>query len=156
MIGEAIADAVDKYITQDYVAATVAEWAKANFDVTLEPDDLHGKQRDRRPGGLHQGPGPRRSRDQHHRHARRIHGRRSRDTSTWDAKGLSSWAMSRFHVNLSQNQIRKMSTDELETSCAIAAIEQIDQRDCAGLMKYLEPHYAEQELANWATRKIRH
>src|SRR5439155_10078135 len=33
MIGDAIRDAVDKYITQDYIAANVAEWARVNFNV---------------------------------------------------------------------------------------------------------------------------
>ncbi|MEO6434345.1 MAG: preprotein translocase subunit SecA, partial [Tepidisphaeraceae bacterium] len=42
MIGDAINDAVDKYITQDFVAANVAEWARVNFDVTLDPGDFKG------------------------------------------------------------------------------------------------------------------
>src|SRR5205823_8296023 len=33
MVSEAIRDAVGKYITQDFVAANVAEWARENFDV---------------------------------------------------------------------------------------------------------------------------
>src|SRR4029450_4045031 len=33
MISEAIQDAVDKFITQDFVAANVAEWARINFDI---------------------------------------------------------------------------------------------------------------------------
>ena len=35
-----------------------------------------------------------------------------------------------------------------------AALEQIDKRDCAGLMKYLEPNYALQELGDWAKEKF--
>src|SRR5918993_5773583 len=42
MIGDAITDAVDKYITQDYVAANVAEWSRVNFGVTIEADELKG------------------------------------------------------------------------------------------------------------------
>src|SRR6185437_5978012 len=42
MIGESIEDAVEKYITKDYVAATVAEWAKVNFEITVDPHDLKG------------------------------------------------------------------------------------------------------------------
>src|SRR5207302_156118 len=40
MIGESIRDAVDKYIQQDYIAAVVADWAKTNFEVQIEPYDL--------------------------------------------------------------------------------------------------------------------
>ncbi len=35
-----------------------------------------------------------------------------------------------------------------------AAVEQIDKRDCSGVMKYLDKNYAEQELANWAREKF--
>jgi preprotein translocase subunit SecA len=74
--------------------------------------------------------------------------------SGWDARGLSSWAMSRFHVSLSQGQIRKMDPVELEEKLRQAAIEQIDKRDCSPLLKYLEPLYAEGELARWAREKF--
>ncbi len=155
MIGEAITDAVDKYITQDYVAATIAEWSKVNFDTTLEAEDFHGKRKiDELESFI---------KDQSRAEAEtnitatlgEFMGEDSTDDSSqWDTKGLQSWAMSRFHVNLSQNQIRQMSSDEVESKLRIAAVEQIDKRDCAGLMKYLDKNYAEQELANWAREKF--
>ncbi len=43
---------------------------------------------------------------------------------------------------------------QIEQTLRSAAIEQIDQRNCDGLMKYLDPNYAEQELANWARQKF--
>src|SRR5438094_3775120 len=42
ILGEAINDAVEKYITQDYVAANIAEWARITFEVTLDPEDFKG------------------------------------------------------------------------------------------------------------------
>src|SRR5205814_3913729 len=39
MIGQAIEDAVEKYVTQDFIAATIAEWAKMNFDVIIDSYD---------------------------------------------------------------------------------------------------------------------
>src|SRR5687767_2597525 len=42
MIGESIEDAVEKYIVEDYVAATIAEWARQNFAVNIEPHDIRG------------------------------------------------------------------------------------------------------------------
>jgi hypothetical protein len=56
--------------------------------------------------------------------------------------------MSRFQVQLSQNQIKQMDYHELETKLRDSAIEQIEKRDCAGIMKYLEPLYAERR---WRT-----
>ena len=63
------------------------------------------------------------------------------DTEGWDTKGLSSWAMSRFGVNLSQAQIRKMDAHELEEKLREAAAEQIQKRDVDGVVKFLEPPY---------------
>jgi preprotein translocase subunit SecA len=154
MIGEAIADAVDKYITQDYVAATISEWSKINFDTTLEAEDFHGKRNINELEAF--------IKDQSRAEAEtnitatlgEFMGEDISDSGQWDTKGLQSWAMSRFHVNLSQNQIRQMTSAEVEDKLRIAAIEQIDKRDCAGLMKYLDKNYAEQELANWAREKF--
>src|SRR5581483_10461903 len=59
-----------------------------------------------------------------------------------------------FHVNLSQNQIRRSTPEEIDTQLRNAAMEQIDKRDAGGLEKYLVPLYAENELANWAREKF--
>jgi preprotein translocase subunit SecA len=159
MIGESISDAVDKYITKDYVAATIAEWARVNFEVNIDPSDLHGKRTveelesyikyEARAEaetnitatlGEFMGEGDEEESDN--------------TTKNWDTKGLQSWAMSRFHVNLSQSQIRQMTPDEVEQKLRHAAIEQIDHRNCDGLMKYLQVNFAEQELVNWAKEKF--
>jgi preprotein translocase subunit SecA len=42
----------------------------------------------------------------------------------------------------------------VEEHLTIAALEQIEQRDCAGLMKYLEPNFALKELSTWAATKF--
>ncbi len=154
MIGQAIFDAVEKYITEDYAAATIAEWAKVNFDTTLEAEDFHGKRNiDELEAFI---------KDQSRAEAEtnitatlgEFMGEDQSDPKQWDTKGLQSWAMSRFHVNLSQNQIRQMSAYEVEEKLRTAAIEQINNRSCSGLMKYLDVNYAEQELANWAREKF--
>jgi preprotein translocase subunit SecA len=81
-------------------------------------------------------------------------GEDSDDPGNWDAKSLSAWMMSRFQVNLSQAQIRRTSADELESRLRQAAVDQIDQRDCSGLQKYLEPLFTETQLAAWAKDKF--
>jgi preprotein translocase subunit SecA len=154
MIGEAIADAVDKYITQDFLAATVAEWARVNFDVTIEPFDLQGKHNIEELESYIKYQARAEAETNITATLGEFRGEDEEDTKTWDTKGLQSWAMSRFHVNLSQNQIRQMSADDVENALRLAAIEQINHQSCDGLMKYLDPNYAEQELANWAREKF--
>jgi preprotein translocase subunit SecA len=154
MIGDAIADAVEKYITRDYVAATISEWARSNFDVLLEPDDLRGM---------------RDINDLEHYIKDKARaeaettitatlgeylGEEAENASGWDTKGLQSWAMSKFKVNLTQSQIRQMTARQVEDKLRIAAVEQVDKGDCAGLMKFLEPFFAQQELCSWARDKF--
>jgi preprotein translocase subunit SecA len=162
MINDAIKDAVDKYITKDYVSSVVSEWAKVNFEVQLEAYDLRGmvqideleqyiKEQSKNEAlttitaTLDEFMGEEEGDEDEN-------GKASRQG--WDVKGLSSWAMSRFRVNLPQTQIKRMSKDEVEDRLREAALEQIEKRDCAGLVKYLEPLYAEGELANWARDKF--
>jgi preprotein translocase subunit SecA len=154
MIGDAITDAVDKYITKDYVAASIAEWARANFDVAIEVEDLRGNR--------HLAELESYIRDKAHAEAAtgipvmlgEYTGEESTDASGWDTKGLQSAIMSQYGVQLSQAQIRKMSLRELEDTVRDAVIELIDKKDVSGLTKYLEPKYAETELANWARTKF--
>ncbi|MEO6434991.1 MAG: SEC-C metal-binding domain-containing protein, partial [Tepidisphaeraceae bacterium] len=154
MIGDAINDAVDKYITLDFVAANVAEWARVNFDVTLDPGDFKGyrKYEDIEPFIKDQAKAE--ASTTINATLAEFTGEIEDDRTAWDTKGLQSWAMSRFQVNLSQAQIRSMDYHELEDKLRISAEEQIDKRDCAGITRYLEELYAETELANWAREKF--
>src|SRR5690606_28164429 len=42
MIGVAIEDAVDRYVTNDYRSTVLAEWARNTFDIHIEPEDFAG------------------------------------------------------------------------------------------------------------------
>ncbi len=154
MIGDAITDAVDKYVTRDYSAANISEWARTNFEVNIDASELGGR---RDADDLESY-----IKDQARAEAEtnitatlgEFMGEDTEDSADWDTKGLSSWAMSRFHVNLPQNQIRKMNAYEVEERLRVAAVEQIEKRDCAGVLKYLEPLYAERALSDWAREKF--
>jgi len=154
MIGDSIADAVDKYITQDYVAANISEWARTNFEVSMSAEDFRGMREINELEHFIKDQARAEAETTIGTTLNEYLGEDASDPSNWDAKGLSSWAMSRFRVNLSQNQIRKMAVEELEQTLRDAALEQIDKRDCSGLLRYLEPLYAERELAAWAKEKF--
>ncbi len=154
MIGDAIRDAVDKYITQDFVAATASEWARTNFEVNLDPEDLHGRRdlhelehyiKDQARNQVENDLGST---------LEEYLGEDPDDKSTWDSSGLSSWAMSRFHVSLPVNQIKKMDADEVREKLRESAMAQIEKQDVEGLAKYLEPLFPEKELITWAKDKF--
>ena len=154
MIGDSITDAVDKYIARDYVAATISEWVRTNFETNIEADEFRGMRDIDELEGFIKAQAKAEAETNITSTLGEFMGEDSDDPSSWDTKGLSSWAMSRFHVNLPQNQIRKMDSTELEEKLRVAAVEQIDNRDVSPLVKYLEPLYAERELANWAKEKF--
>jgi preprotein translocase subunit SecA len=154
MIGQSIADAVQKHITRDYVAATISEWSRVNFDTTLDPADFVGKRSIDELEGYIKGQARSEAETNLMASLAEFMGEDADDTKQWDTKGLQSWAMSRFHVHFSQNQIRQLNAKDLEEMLRVAAVEQIERRSCAGLMKYLEPLYAERELAGWANDKF--
>ncbi|MBT7170553.1 MAG: preprotein translocase subunit SecA, partial [Phycisphaerales bacterium] len=76
------------------------------------------------------------------------------DPRDWDYRGLSQWAMSRFSVQLSQNQLRKMDSADIETTLSEAALERIDAIDLSGLAPMLEETYAHDALCDWARAKF--
>ena len=154
MIGDAIRDAVKKYITEDFIAANISEWARTNFEVNIDIEELRGRH-DLEDLETY-------IKDQARAEAEtnitatmgEFMGEDDTNPDEWDTKGLSAWAMSRFQVTLPQNQIRKMSAEDLEIRLREAAIEQINKRDASGIVKYLEPRYAEKSLADWANEKF--
>ena len=154
MIGQAIDDAVKKYIESDYVAATVAEWSRVHFDVIIDPDDLRGnrdinilehyikdKSRAEAITTINSTLGE-------------YLGEDSENALGWDTKGLQGWAMSKFKVNLSQAQIRQMTAAQVEEKLRDAAVEIINHKEVGELMKFLAPDYASRELCHWAKEKF--
>ena len=155
MIGESIQDAVDKYITKDYVSASVADWAKTNFEINLDASDLRGNRSLEHLEEYIKDQAKAEAETTISSTLEEFMGEGDAEsTDSWDTRGLSSWAMSRFRVNLPQSQIRKMTPDEVTEALREAAIEQIVHRDVEGLRKYLEPLYPERELAAWANDKF--
>jgi preprotein translocase subunit SecA len=155
MIGDSITDAVEKYITQDYVAATIAEWARTNFGVTIEAEELRGLTRLADLEDYIKGQSRVEAEDKIIRGLAEYMGEEvTDDPADWDTGGLSSWAMSQFAVSLPKSQIKRMTAQEVEERLKEAALEQVDKKDVAGLEKYLEPLYAERSLAEWAKDKF--
>ncbi len=154
-IGGAVEDAVNLYLARDYVATQIAEWCRQNLDISVDPlrlvnykadeiDDLHKTiRKDARSEAVQIVDvtlGEYMSNDI--------------PPDEWDLRGLSQWAMSRFSVDLKQNQVRKMNPDEVKQVLVEAAHEQIDKKKLDGVALYLEPAYGEKQLLNWVKQKF--
>ena len=128
MIGEAIDDAVAKYITEDYVAATVSEWARSNFDVMIDPQDLKGIRRIEDLEDFIKNAAKTDIETNLGVTLQEYMGEDPEDPADWDTKGLASWAMSNYQVQVSQNQLRKMDSHSVEEMLKEAVLEQIGKR----------------------------
>jgi len=155
MLGDSIEQAVADYLEGDYVARTIAEWARQNIQLNVSPEQISAKE----PADL---PG---LEDDLRRWAK---DEVLEDTSVtlgeymsvdvepgeWDLRGLSGWAMSRFEVNISQNQLRDMTPDQVEQQLTESAFERIDAFEFGELGKFLQEGYARESLAEWARFKF--
>ena len=155
MLRETLADAVANYLARDYTRRCVAEWAGRNLEVSISPDRVRGEameevqlvEKDLR--------------EQARAEAASTIGITigeyadpSVDPKEWDLRGLASWAMSRFHCNISQNQLRRMTVQEIEETLMEAAREHIDQVDLSPVQRYLEEDFGAKALAEWARNKF--
>ena len=155
MISESVRRAVDNYLDQRYPHRCIAEWARQNLQISIEDDqinatsiddlpnledDLRDRAKDEAAGVITITLGEYMDVDL--------------DRREWDLRGLSGWAMSRFDVNLSQNQLRKMDPPEVELALIEAARERIDQLDLTGVVGYLAEGFGPGALAEWAAGRF--
>src|SRR5207247_8924679 len=130
MRNEAVEGAGDKYITKDDVATVISEWAKTNFEVQIDAYDLRGMHHIDELEPYIKEQAKAEALTTITATLDELMGEDEGDeedgqpgTQSWDVKGLSSWAMSRFHVNLPVTQIKKMSKDEVEDRVRETAVE---------------------------------
>ena len=76
------------------------------------------------------------------------------DKSTWNIEDLCKWAMSSFSVQLSGSKIRQMTAEEIEQTLIDSSAQQIDKKDCAILVEFLDPDFGIKSFVNWAANKF--
>ncbi len=155
MISGVVTEAVDSYLDGSYAKRCIAEWAGQNLQTPVREDQIRSATPDsfaELESGLRQ-----RATDEAYSVIAMTLGEYMSDEldrREWDLRGLSAWAMSRFNVNLSQNQLRQMEPHDVEPLLSQAAAEKIAELDLSALSAYLEPDFAQQGLAAWAKDKF--
>lgn len=149
---ESVEDAVTTCLDKEYVLTQIAEWCRPILDVSIEP----GRLRSDALSGV-QAQIKKEARAEVASVIDVTTGEYMSDDlppEEWDLRGLSSWAMSRFSVDLKQNQLRQMNINEVKTQLADAAYEQIDRKDLSGVEKFLDPAYGYNDLVQWVQQKF--
>ncbi|MEX2212727.1 MAG: preprotein translocase subunit SecA [Phycisphaeraceae bacterium] len=151
-ITDSAQDAVDLYLERDYLSMQIAEWCRQTLDVSVEPTKLRATDLEELKQAIRA--------DARAEAAQIVEINLGEFMSNevppdeWDLRGLSSWAMSKFAVNLTQNQLRQMNFEEVKTELTEAAWEQIDGKDITGVAKFLEKNYVQKQIADWAKQKF--
>ncbi|MCJ7543705.1 MAG: SEC-C domain-containing protein [Phycisphaerae bacterium] len=155
MIAEAIDEAVEDYLGGGYVQRCIAEWANQVLYAPVRDDQIKATTLEELPD-LEKSLRSWAKEEAASEVSKTLGEYMDPDVEArdWDLRGLSSWAMSRFNVNLSQNQLRKMNPQEVEQALSEAAAEKIDQLDLSPLVRFLQPGFAQACLAEWARNKF--
>ncbi|MDB5327194.1 MAG: preprotein translocase subunit SecA [Phycisphaerales bacterium] len=154
MIGLSINDAVKKYVTEDYVAANLAEWARTNFEVIIDPEELHGLRRYEDVESYIRNQAKLELNTTISQTLGEYTGEDPDDVASWDVKSIERMAERVYHTKISAARIKKMSPRELEDTLQEGMTAFIDTKDVSGINPYLEPDFASRALAAWADDKF--
>jgi preprotein translocase subunit SecA len=154
MIGEAIEDAVNKYIVEDYVSSVIAEWARTEFDVPFEANDFRGIRRFNDLDELVKSIARNEIVTTIPQTLGEYLGEDRADPSQWHIKDLTNWARQKYGVIFTESELRQMDAGEVEERLKVGGLAQIKRHDVSGLLRFIEPHYAAKELCNWAEEKF--
>ena len=152
MIERAVEEAIQTYLQSNYSAECVARWTRENLNVTVSASGVSGKEPEELEDYL------KRAAADEIRSTVAIelgeHIDEEEESSEWDLRGVSRWAMSRFNVSVSQGQLRKMTVEEIQEAVSEAAIKRIEEVDCSELNEMLTDGFNRRALAEWAKEKF--
>ncbi|MEI7835844.1 MAG: SEC-C metal-binding domain-containing protein, partial [Planctomycetota bacterium] len=155
MCRRATAEAVGNYLGGDYRKRCIAEWVRLNLQFNMDAaqvradsiDDLDNLEANLR----------NRAKEEASSVIAMTLGEymdEELEQREWDLRGLASWAESRFQVDISQGQLRKMTPPEVEVYLRDAAAEKIDQIDLSPLGRFLAADFPARSLVEWARAKF--
>ncbi len=149
-IEDAVGTASHRYLAKDYFAECVAEFATERLGCSIEPERFRRRDKEDAEDLL------RRAATDDARHEIDVtigeYIPDDSDITDIDSKGLSSWALSRFKIDLPEGDIHEMSTQDLKQRLLQAAEAQISGADLSGLEQYLVNNFGAQELSKWVKR----
>ncbi|MCL2330260.1 MAG: SEC-C metal-binding domain-containing protein, partial [Phycisphaerae bacterium] len=153
MLDQEIDMFVDDYLASNYASRRISDWCKNTLDIpipasalaTHEPEFLQHRIREK-------------AIDEAQDAIRTSLGEyidEEAPSSEWDVGGLLKWAERMFHhVNVSQNQLRKMQPNEIQELLIEAANRYYEEVDLTPIEVYLDPQYPRSSLADWARAKF--
>jgi preprotein translocase subunit SecA len=155
MLRQTIEDAVANYFSGDYSQRCIAEWARQSLQTTVKPGRIRGQGIDELPLVEEQLRGL--AKEEAANTIEVTLGEYidpEADPKDWDLRGVAGWAASRFGVNISQNQLRAMTAEEIGPELVAKACEVIEGVDLTPLGRFLDVNLPAKALAEWASNKF--
>ncbi|MFG0260508.1 MAG: hypothetical protein ACF8LK_09175, partial [Phycisphaerales bacterium JB041] len=155
-ISEAIDDACKLYLDPEYPAECVAEYAREQFDFSVPPEKLRGKD------GTEMDIAVRKIAAEEARHmidvtlGEYIPIEGAEISVDFDSAGLVEWAKSRFEVEVDAAQVRTggvAERNEIYNMLCAAAHERIEKTELPRIAVYTEAHYGAKKLIEWSKNK---
>ncbi|MBZ0172339.1 MAG: hypothetical protein K8E66_08175, partial [Phycisphaerales bacterium] len=156
-IEDAIDDAIEQMLDNEYPAMCAAEFAREKLEVSIPPERLRGKDRDEMDAAI------RKIAKEEATHMidvtigeyMPLEG--SEVSVDFDSAGLIRWAKNRFGVELDAGELREGGAKErrqVQYMLEQAAYEQINKTDLDGLLTFVDRDYGARQLADWVKRKF--
>ncbi|MFK7789400.1 MAG: preprotein translocase subunit SecA [Phycisphaeraceae bacterium] len=151
-IADAVEDAASEYLDKNYAREQVAEWARQQLDVNVDPAKLHLDDAE--------------DLERNIRRAAQEEVRTIVDVTIgeymgddvspeeWDLKALSEWAKTKFNVTLPKNKLAQMNVDEVRDEIVAGGQATLEDADLTGLSKFLDPQLGAKDMAVWAKQKF--
>ncbi len=151
MIDDVIIENAENMLSRDYSYTCALEWAKSTMSVEVDIDRVRGLEVDELEKVLRENAIN--DADQKISVTLGEYMNEDSEPQDWDLKGLSKWAMSQFGVNLSQNQLKKMSFEDVQDQLTESAAERIGKYDCSKLSSFMKEDFATESLREWINQK---
>ncbi|MCC7291049.1 MAG: SEC-C domain-containing protein [Phycisphaerales bacterium] len=152
MIRKTIETEVARFLSPDYPRKCAAEWVRTQLDVSIDDeafdlDDVQRAVESIRRAALSE------AQDQ----IRTSIGEYidpDEPPQEWDVGGLARWAERSFKLALTQNHLRKMSPQEIESALMEAAEKTYESISLEGLSRFADEGFALDQLTDWAKNKF--
>ncbi len=155
MIDESVSEGVAEHLEGQYGRQCVAEWARTNLRIDVDPGQLRGSgpsDLEAMTDDLRQ-----RAKDDAAADISRSIGEYldpDLDRRQWDFGGLAQWGMSRYGVKLSQGKLKRLAPEQIESEFIDAVCQRLDTLDLDPVATYLAEDFPHTALAQWAQQKF--
>jgi preprotein translocase subunit SecA len=162
MIDDQIVQAAARFLSDDYGAASFAEWAGQRLGVELQARDVKGASFE---DALELAKAKAlRQLEENVRQAVEENLPADTDPSEWTWQALANWANNRFGLNLKEKDLKKLGRsdqdelqyghEDLEEYLNETAAESIQAIDLSPAAELLEPEWGRRSLAGWVHHKL--